>query len=52
MKQFYANIPGVAHALKVFGRDEKEARQRLRDREGYGDRLPAGTKLYPVEGVK
>ena len=46
MKHYYANIPGVAGPLKVHGNSEKEARERLRDREGYGKRLPSGTKLY------
>ncbi|AXN57864.1 hypothetical protein KASHIRA_02150 [Serratia phage vB_SmaM-Kashira] len=51
MKHYFVNIPGVAHPLKVHGHNEKEARQRLRDREGYGKRLPAGTKFYVREGV-
>lgn len=46
MKNYLANIPGVAGPLKVSGYDEKDARKRLRDREGYGKRLPKGTKLY------
>lgn len=46
MNHYYAAIPGVAGALQVSGYDEKDARKRLRDREGYGKRLPKGTKLY------
>ncbi len=46
MKNYLASIPGLAGPLKVFGYDEKDARKRLRDREGYGKRLPKGTKLY------
>lgn len=46
MKHYLVNIPGVAGPLKVFGNDEQDARKRLRDREGYGNRLPRGTKLY------
>lgn len=46
MNNYYANIPGVAGPLTISGNNEKEARKRLRDREGYGKRLPAGTKLY------
>ncbi|QYC52645.1 hypothetical protein [Salmonella phage SSBI34] len=46
MKHYLVNIPGVAGPLKVYGYDENDARKRLRDREGYGKRLPNGTKLY------
>ena len=46
MNHYSVNIPGVAGPLKVFGYDEKDARKKLRDREGYGKRLPKGTKLY------
>lgn len=46
MKHYLVNIPGVAGPLKVFGHDEQDARKRLRDREGYGSRLPRGTKFY------
>lgn len=46
MKHYLVNIPGVAGPLKVSGYTEQEARKRLRDREGYGSRLPRGTKFY------
>ncbi|QEG12225.1 hypothetical protein OMEGA_159 [Klebsiella phage vB_KaeM_KaOmega] len=46
MKHYLVNIPGVAGPLKVFGYDEQDARKRLRDREGFGSRLPRGTKFY------
>lgn len=46
MKSYYVNIPQFTHALTIAGRNEKEARKNLRDREGFGDRLPNGTKFY------
>lgn len=46
MKHYLVNIPGVAGPLKVYGYDEQDARKRLRDQEGYGSRLPRGTKFY------
>lgn len=46
MKSYYVNIPQFAHALTITGRNENEARKNLRDREGFGGRLPNGTKLY------
>lgn len=46
MKHYLVNIPGVAGPLKVYGYDEQDARKRLLEREGYGSRLPRGTKLY------
>lgn len=46
MNTYYVNIPGAGGHLKVNGNNEREARKRLRDREGYGKRLPKGTKLY------
>jgi len=46
MNNYFANIPGIAGPLSVAGANEKEARKNLRNREGYGKRLPAGTKLY------
>lgn len=49
MKQYFVNIPGVAGPLKVSGYSEQDARKRLRDREGFGSRLPRGTKFYCQE---
>lgn len=46
MKTYYVNIPGMAGHLTIIAYDEKDARKRLRDREGYGKRLPNGTKLF------
>ena len=46
MKHYFVNIPGVAGPLKVSACREQEARKILRDREGYGKRLPNGTKFY------
>lgn len=46
MKLYFINIPGIAGTLKIYGYDEQDARKRLRDREGFGSRLPRGTKFY------
>ena len=46
MKHYYILIPGWTYALPAYGYNERDARSRFRDQQGFGDRLPKGTRVW------
>lgn len=45
MKRYYIHIQGWAHAMTCYGNNERDARKRFRDQQGF-NRLPKGTALW------
>lgn len=46
MKHYYIQIPGWIYALPSYGYNESDARRRFRDQQGFGKRLPNGTRVW------
>lgn len=51
MKQYAVVIPGWAHSLTVYAYNEPDARRLFRAREGFGKRLPSGTRVYLINNA-
>ena len=48
MKRYSILIPGWCYSMACYGYNERDARARFRDQQGFGKRLPNGTAVWEL----
>lgn len=48
MKRYAILIPSWCYSMTCYGYNERDARARFRDQQGFGKRLPNGTSVWEV----